>query len=194
MKTDTEPVLSEKTGTPLYRASDGSVREGPEPQQARRGEEPLYLAPANYAPMGDRTNGGKGYTASEIQDRFFGYLGYRSPQVDRFLADRANWLMEAPPQPILQARRHSPADVDDCIAQLAPARDAVDACLRDIDARTREADELLASHLIVPPAFRDPALKGLRANQEKLERVLAELKALEEGFRNLPRRPERGER
>lgn len=185
----TDPVLSKKTGKPLYRGPDGSEREGPEPQQVKRGGQPLYLAPAKQAPNGDRTNGGNGYTTDQLRNTF--HIGYYHDQLNKYLGDRTNWLMEAPATAVLQPRQHSAAEVADCVTQLAPAREAVDASLRDIGQRVREVDELLASHVIVPPAFRAPALAGLRANQAMLEAVRAELKALEDGFRRLPVRAER---
>lgn len=188
MQRMTEPVIDAKTGKPRYRAPDGSEREGPDPQQARRNGQPLYLAPPNQGRGGDRTNGGRGYTADELRRQF--HLGYYG-EADHYFADRTNWLMEGPPTLVLQPRRFSQAELDDCLAQLAPVRDAVETAMRDLAERTREVDALLASHLIVPPAFRGPALAGLRANQAQLEAVREELKALMEGFRRLPVRAER---
>lgn len=81
----------------------------------------------------------------------------------------------------------------DCIAYLAHGRHVVDACLRDIGKRAREVDELLASHVVVPPAFRTRALALVQSAKASLERDSAELKALEDGFRRLPVRAERAD-
>ncbi|MFO0680527.1 MAG: AAA family ATPase [Sandaracinus sp.] len=180
MKRATDPLVNKKTGKLVYRAANGEERDGDEPRQMMRGKEPLYLEPAHG---GDRTNGGAGVTAAELRRRSYVDQGY--------LADRSNWMMEAAPTLVLRPREYSPAEIQECIAQVAPSREAVEASLRDIGQKIREVDDLLANHVLVPASFRAPALAGLRANGEILAQLRKELKALEDGFSKLPQKAPR---
>lgn len=191
MRNQVEPVISPSTGRPMYTGADGTEREGPEPQQATRSGELLYLMPAKYAHNGDRTNGGKGCTIEEVRALYRSHTSYYH-DIPAYAADRANWIMETEVKTRTQARQWSRADIQECIEQVAPYRGAVEESLADLGRKVRDAGDLLMAHVIVPPTFREPALAGLRANQAMLQSVRDELRRIEDGFAKLPKRPERG--
>jgi MoxR-like ATPase len=205
MKSATDPVVNKKTGKYVYRAANGELRDDDQPRSMKRGEEWLYLAPApartNVAAIfaaapssagpgnGDRTNNGAGYTRDELSRTFRSH--FYNNDLNDYLTDPANKLKEAPSTLVLRPRQYGSAEIQECIAQVTPSRDAVEASLRDIGQKIREVDDLLANHVLVPASFREPALAGLRANAEMLAQIRKELKALEDGFAKLPRKAPR---
>lgn len=188
--------MQDSRGRLLFVSADGKYTTQPRrPAQRTREGEPLYFAhpDARITSHGnsirDRTNGGLGYTESELDKHYVGYHeAFRSwSGRGAYLADQANWLMEdADLPPAMEPKRHSPAYVRDCNRELEQLQAEISRYRAKLASRISSLEREIAGHLWVTSDFAAPASSSLRQTLAAVESLLTRVGALHAGFEALP--------
>lgn len=195
----------DEKGNLLYRGTSGKPTASKKgKRQAKRGDEPLFLSPADAMEnphyrrdsVKDRTKAGAGYTRDELDALYVsrGDGGYNATQFEHwkdreaYLADRNNWLMEEVDlTPVMEPTRHKPAHVDACLHDI----EGLDADVRAYQGRLLQhiasLEEEIRSHLWVTPDFVGPASESLARTRAEVETLLARVGKVRDGLRLLPR-------
>lgn len=147
-----------------------------------RGSDLLYLAPPHWGT--DRMNGGKGFTAAELEKN-----GWRhgAPTDAAYFRNANNWLQEPiERQPIMAPARYSPGHIEHRLRAVREVRTLLAEHLRTLEQNIASATEQIRSHVWLDPAFAEPALSNLRAAQRDARDLDRRLLAVAEGFEALP--------
>lgn len=190
--------MRDREGHPLY---DGPDREHTKNAralvQAKRGSEPLFLAPSgaqgNNRRVHERRNGGHGYSRNELDA-----LRVREPSEichfrtwsgrDAYLQDQSNWLMEEVDlTPVLEPTRHKVLYIEGCLGQLDELRTEVESYRGQLLAHIETLQADIREHLWVTPDFEAPAKMQLTRARKEVDMLLSRVASLREGFEALPR-------
>lgn len=190
--------MRDAKGRPLYKGSDGKrTHKASGLAHEKRGEELLYLAPANALARGrrqiqDRTNQGRGFTVSELDELQVVERGYYQSIENwsmrgAYLADRSNWLMkDAKLAEILEPTRQKQSYIDDCVIQINTLKTQVADYQALLDQHILGMEAEINSHLWVSSEFTRPASEKLKQTQNDVQALLARVSRLIEGFELLP--------
>lgn len=200
---DSRSQARDAEGRPLFKGTDGNPTTNARATgQARRGTEPLYLAPMNarqqqngynWRAVADRTNAGKGFIRAEldamhIADPRHGQAHFPQwTQHGAYLIDSSNWLMEdADLVPLMEPTRHKVAYVEACLVDLVGERGVVERYHRDLLAHMASLEVDIRTHLWVTPEFVEPASASLASTKRDVENLLSRIDLVRQGFENLP--------
>ncbi|QDE93710.1 ATPase [Myxococcus xanthus] len=206
---DSRSQARDESGNLLFKGTDGkpTVNKGYR-VQARRGGEPLYLAPddahsrdpdhygngRNNAKIKERTNAGNGFTLAELNALWIHNPTSRSPQFmhwanrDAYLTNQANWHMEAVDlPPFMEPTRQKAAHVDACLKELATLGQQVETYKAQLLAHIASLDADIRAHLWVTDDFAEPAARSLEGTRREVDTLLGRLEKLRQGFGLLPR-------
>ncbi len=193
-------------GRPLFKGNDGKpTTEDTGAGQAKRGREPLFLAPANakvqkdgdyysqWEPVTDRTNAGSGYTIDEL-DRMKVSSGRQQlrfqhwPDRETYLANSSNWHLEHHSlPPIMEPTRQKDAYVEDCVREIDELQGEVDSYKAQLEAHITSLNTSIRDHLWITPEFAGPASDSLRQTRREVETLRVRVQRLRQGFEMLPR-------
>ena len=183
------PLYKNSSGRPTTRAR-GSI-------QAQRGEDLLYLSPANALSRNgrdvirDRTNNGRGFTLAEldelqVEERRYVYTRHWSKR-DSYLADRSNWLIkDSTLAEMLEPTRHKQSHINDCLRQLDDVKAQVLQYQSQLNQHIQGMEAEISSHLWVSAEFATPAAEKLKQTQNEVHTLLARVSRVREGFELLP--------
>lgn len=187
-----------KNGQLLFRNEYGKATiEKKGKKQKHRGEEPLFLAPPNAVfrdryTRAERTNSGKGYTASELANL---WLNVESRDLvfdqwkerEAFLADSANWLAEeSDREPLLESTRHKPVYVSSTVSELKSLQAEVATYRRELEQHMASMRSEITSHLWVDSSFAEPAAASLNSTRDTVAKLADRVVKLIDGFEQLP--------
>ena len=201
----------DEQGRLLFQGLDGAtaVANSASKQKQRNGEG-LFLAPdrcsrtsRDYADfhfeanlVRDRTNGGKGFTKSELDDlcveqsnqyQYFRYWTNR----ERYLGDAANHLMETTAlPPLMEPTRHRVGYVKEVLCQIEDLRKDVEAYAESLEGHMKSLDEEIQSHLWIAADFAGPARANLATTKRAVDELRERVIRLRGGFDSLPRERE----
>lgn len=190
--------MRDEKGRPLYKGSDGKrTHKASGLAHEKRGEELLYLAPANALLKGrneikDRTNQGRGFTVSELDvlqvvDRGYYQSIENWSMRGAYLADRSNWLIkDAKLAEILEPTRQKKSYIDDCIIQIKTLKTQVAHYQFLLDQHLLGMEAEINSHLWISPEFARPASENLKQTKNDVQALFARVSRLIEGFELLP--------
>lgn len=203
---DSRSQAHDAEGNLLFKGNDGKpTTEKGGQGQARRDKSLLFLAPPNaqaeqprsYGGAGriqDRTNAGKGFTVAELdplwlQDPSQGWTQFEHWSIrDAYLANKANWLMEAfELPPFMEPTRQKAAHLDSCLKELTSLRHEVETYMAQLLAHIASLDADIRAHLWVTDDFAEPAARSLGATRSDVDTLLRRLDKLRQGFEMLPR-------
>ena len=183
------PLYKNSSGRPTTRAR-GSI-------QAQRGEDLLYLSPANALSRNgrdvirDRTNNGRGFTLAEldelqVEERRYVYTRHWSKR-DSYLADRSNWLIkDSTLAEMLEPTRHKQSHINDCLRQIDDVKAQVIQYQSQLTRHIHGMEAEISSHLWVSAEFATPAAEKLKQTQNEVHTLLARVSRVREGFELLP--------
>ncbi len=168
------------------------------PAQKRRGEDVLFLAPANGLlgcdRLHDRTNGGAGYTRDELNNIQVGGSHYDRQRFgrwsgrDAYLADPNNWLMEDVAfAPVLEPTRFSGFYVEGVRGELGKLKEEVGGYLEGLLQHLDSLKADICDHLWVLPEFAELAAQNLEQTRRDVDALLMRVDELHAGFEALPR-------
>ncbi|MCG3135695.1 MAG: ATPase RavA [Planctomycetes bacterium] len=195
-------VFIDKTGKRTV-AARGEVR------MRRKGID-LYLAPdgahvqsqrgyhGSYEPVTDRSRGGKGYTADELNELHIGNHYDRTqfkdwPKRAAYLAAPNNWMfVEGDLAPLMEPTRHKSIYVDGSLKDVDELASNVGEYRNQLAAHVESLKREVESHLWVLAAFTGPATQHLAKTQAEVEKLEARVAALRQGYEMLPREPDYG--
>lgn len=185
------PLYKGLSGRPTIKAN-GSV-------QAMRAGESLYLSPADALSsngneyLRDRTNKGRGYTVSELDQlqvprRSHTYIRIGNwAERDTYLADRSNWHMtEGTLTEIMEPTRQKQSYIDDCLRQIDAVQSQVILYQSQLNQHIKGMEAEINSHLWVSAEFATPAAEKLKQTQNEVETLLARIARVRGGFELLP--------
>ncbi len=182
--------MRDEQGRLLYVSNDENQTKhsvDPTSRRQRRNAagEVLYLAPP--AVGSDRTKGGVGYTAQELQ-----YLrrshGHYFGDMQTHMNDPANWHYEEFSAPAaMEPTRFSGEHIEGRANQVDAVRRDVLTHLRGIDARVKSVIDVLDQHLWVSPGFSQVASRELARDRATAVDISKRLERLVAQFRKLPR-------
>lgn len=190
-------------GNLVFKAQDGApTTDRTGIRQAKRGTDALYLAPANTTDrwgnqqqtLGDRTNGGKGYTESELDDtrvydpnhgaRHFVHWKERAA----YLANKANWLTEENDLvPLMEPTRHKVTHIDSCLQEVRALRQQVEEYGQKLDAHIASLRTDICDNLWVTDDFIEPASQSLDGTRRAVRTLNDRIDKIQQGFEMLPR-------
>ena len=157
---------------------------------------PLFLAPDSAATdynmqrlVTDRTNGGDGYTETELNALYIEYHRQFTSWSSRsnYLQDTSNWHMNTGPlQPALEPRRFSRRDLDASISEVTAHAATTADYAAAVKGRLATLELDVANHLWVLPEFAGPARSVLGDTLLRVEGLLQRLSAVRAGIENLP--------
>lgn len=189
----------DKDGNLLFQGADGKPTfETTGNVQAKRGSEPLYLAPTNAMENNhrriDRTNSGNGYSVSELDRLRFvhqddgRYIYFNSwDKRDSYLNHQSNWLMRNNEfSPLMEPTRQKKSYVDNQLNQIDALKGDIVKYQRQLDGHIRGLEKEIASHLWVMPEFAVPAAQNLKRTEVDIQALLARVDRVREGFEMLP--------
>ncbi len=189
----------DKSGQLLFKGSDGKqTSKHIGPTQAKRANEPLYLAPSDIEDnrgyrTQDRTNNEKYYTLKELdamrfveQNRWVNFCNWAQREV--YLIERSNWYMEdAAFPPIIEPTRYKKSHIDDCLGQLDEVKNQVIHYQKKLNQHLQGIQSEIKTHLWVTDDFMVPAAENLKQTQQNVETLLARVSKTRAGFELLPR-------
>lgn len=190
----------DEKGRLLYRGGDGKPTVSTKGLfYASRGDEPLFLAPANSIDqqgrtLTDRTNKGAGFTEKELSDlrvnvnswnhEYFGHWRDRAT----YLADNSNRLViERDLSPWMEPTRHKEVYVLSCLAEIDTLDSDISKYKTQLLSHIQTMEQDIRDHLWVTPDFVEPAATSLRATQREVETLLTRVNTLRKGFEMLPK-------
>ena len=200
LKTDqsSRSQMRDAKGRLLYKNSSGQqATEACVSIQAKRGEELLYLAPANALSRNgrerirDRTDKGRGFTVSEldglqVEEHYYTYIS-SWPKRAAYLADRSNWHMTDATLPeMMEPTRQKQSHIDDCLRQLANVELQVLQYQLQLNQHVQGLEAEISTHLWVSAEFATPAAEKLKQTQNEVQTLLSRVTKTREGFELLP--------
>ncbi len=188
----------DENGRPLYKSMSGDpTTEADGPTQALRDGEPLYLSPTDAISsrnsyLRDRTNNGRGYTLSELdQLHVSSYHSHVriSNWKERFsyIANQSNWHMtEGSLNEIMEPTRQKPSYIDDCLRQIDNLKRDVVSYQSHLNQHIKEMDLQIRSHLWVTTEFAKPAAENLSQTQAEVDMLVTRIARASSAFKLLP--------
>jgi MoxR-like ATPase len=193
--------MRDENGQLLFKDSSGKLTSKHiGPTQAKRANEPLYLAPSDSQDdrgyrIKERTNAGNGYTIKELDTMQFvdqqrhswvAFSNWSNRAV--YLAERSNWHMkDAEFPPMMEPTRHKKSHIDDCLGQLDDVKNQVIHYQKKLNQHLQGIESEIKTHLWVTADFMLPAANNLKQTQKNVETLLARVSKTREGFELLPR-------
>jgi MoxR-like ATPase len=201
---DSRSQVRDDHGRPLFKGPDGKPTVNSAGSvQAKRGREPLYLAPPgamqqqnhwNVVDVQDRTNSAKGFTLAEldqmqVRDPRHGHQHFQHwTNRDTYLANATNWHMEEVDLPlIMEPTRQKEAYIDACLSEIGHLRDQVEAYQVKLLEHIGSLEGEILAHLWVTSEFAEPASRSLGTTRRDVDTLLARIDKLRRGFEMLPR-------
>ena len=195
---DSRSQVRDAVGHPVFRDAAGEhTTDARGSAQARRGKEPLFLAPPDArssqnrnSPLRDRTSAGRGYTRAQLDEMYVSYYDTFQHWDGRsaYLADQSNWLMEEVDlAPVLEPTRHKNFYIDGCINEMDELRAEVEDYRGKLAAHIESLETEIRNHLWVTPEFAEPAAQNLDQTRREVDTLLGRVAKLREGFESLPR-------
>jgi MoxR-like ATPase len=190
--------MRDQNGNPLFKDSDGKqTSETIASGQAKRGKDLLYLSPTDAVSNGrtqlqNRRNGGKGYTAielDELQTAEHGRYCYISnwSKRDAYLAESSNWLMKDTKfEAMMEPTRHKQIYIDDCLRQIDDVIADVTQYQAQLNHHIQAMEAEISTHLWVTADFVAPAAANLIRTQQDIQTLLTRVNKTREGFDILP--------
>lgn len=194
--------MRNQEGRPIFHGPEGEYTTDTKGMvQARRGAEPLFLAPVesyengnsyNRTKVEDRTNAGDGYTRGQLYSLHVNRNGLREFQHwsgrDAYLADQNNWLTEEVDlTPVLEPTRHKDFYIEGCIREMNQLRSEVEGYRDKLMAHIKSLETEIRNHLWVTPEFAETAAQNLDQTRREVDTLLGRVAKLREGFEGLPR-------
>ena len=171
--------------------------------QSYRSAEALFLAPDNALARtayggreaANKTNAGAGYTVAELtqmdvqmnQGDHCHFSQWRGRKA--YLEDSSNWLVTQL-QPAIGPTKHKSGYIESCLRDLREHRTEMESHKTGIERQVESFEDEIRSHLWVTEDFAEPASRGLQKAGDEVERLLARLARVTEGFESLPREEE----
>ena len=182
-------------GQPLWLGADGKPTTKSQVRaRKKRGSMDLFLAPAAAHGITDRTNGGNGYTQSElnglhiVQQYHYGTQFQHWDGRAAYLLDKNNWLLEeAKLQPILEPTRHPAEYIDARLQEIAQTNADIATYAQKLDAHITSLEEQILAHLWIADDFVEPATRSLKQTWEVVRTLAARAERLARDYRALPR-------
>jgi len=191
--------MRDERGCPLFRNSEGTpTPEAVGPSQARRGAELLYLSPAeawsaSQRKLQDRTNGGKGYTITEIDKLkirdIYGSFSDISYWVgrDAYFVGSSNRLIEnGNLEAMMEPTRYKQIYIDDCLRQIDAHKAEVTQYQAKLNQHIQNLETEIETHIWVSSDFAAPAAEKLTHTQYEVEKLLIRMNNTRKGFAALP--------
>jgi MoxR-like ATPase len=191
--------MRDEEGRHLYRTTHGALTTDTRgTAQKRRDDERLFLAPDSsrkgyHEVIRDRSNGGRGYTKSEldplhIHDSYHGTCQFARWQGrDAYLSDPNNWLMEDVDLPAAtEPTRYSRYYVDGTLGDLKSVRQEVADYQSLLEEHIDTLESDIRDHLWVTPEFARPAAESLETTMRTVTTLQHRISALLRGFEGLP--------
>lgn len=199
---DSKSQMMDENGQLLYIGPDDDFTTDDEGEvQARRGKDPLFLAPTHaYDPQEDehcsrdRTRGGKGYTAQEL-DRLILFHNNHYNRIkfhqwsdrEKYLADRSNWhLAQGPLPPVMEPTRHKSVYIEACTEQIAKIQHSIEQYQSNLADHTASLRRDISEHLWVRNEFFSVAGASLSRTSEAVGEIKSRMSRVLDGFRMLP--------
>ena len=192
--------MRDAEGNLLYVRENGEVTPDKTEQACRDGEA-LFVAPDNawtnngYGRRAvDKTNNGEGYTEEELH-RMLVHTDQGDPRFGKwcdkqaYLEDTDNWLMTEL-KPAIGPTKHKSAYIESCLRDLGERRTEMELHKTGIERQVESFEDDIRSHLWVTEDFAEPASRGLQEASDEVERLLARVARVTEGFESLPREEE----
>ena len=191
----------DKDGNLLFQGSDGKpTLETTGNILMKRGNEPLYLAPADAINRNsrkritDRTNSGKGYTVNELDEmqldnqNYHNYVNfYAWDKRDLYFRNDSNWLMKNHEFPaLMEPTRQKKSYIDNQLNQIDALKGDIVKYQGQLDGHIKGLETEIASHLWVMPEFAVPAAQNLKKTKVDIQALLARVDRVREGFEMLP--------
>ncbi len=181
-----------RQGQPLYLAPDGTqTTEQRCAEWARRDEQLLYLSPPDQA---DRSNGGTGYTAAELRERFFDdvyqqtHIDGEWRHIDKYLANPGNRLIKTHENaPCTQPAEYSDGFIDGRLQETGRIKQELETLARKLHEQLATLADSVGDHLWIDPSFVQTADRSLRHALNMAERLTGRMNAVCEAYTNLPR-------
>lgn len=163
----------------------------------------LFLAPKNSywafnkakpKPIDDRSDGGDGYTISQmdkyvqvfaVEGEFQSFAQWEGRAA--YLKDHQNWLRDySSKAPAMTPTKHKPIYVRDCLRQLHGLQDEARSYADRLQQRLDSTMTQVTRHLWIPPAFAENAVQTLQVNLDDVNGLIARLDAVAVGYQDLP--------
>jgi MoxR-like ATPase len=194
---DSRSQMRDKEGNLLFKDPDGKLTFETKGQtRATRAKQPLYLSHSrardgNNRPIADRTNGGKGFSANELDSMViaeeYRYQFSQWSKRDAYLAERSNWHMtDTEFAAAMEPTRHKQSHVDDCLKQINDVQTAVTQYQAQLTLNLQGMAAEIGTHLWVTADFLTPATVNLSRTQNEVETLLFRIIKTREGFELLP--------
>jgi MoxR-like ATPase len=201
---DSRSQVRDAQGRLLFEGHDGKAEFSKSGStQARRGGVPLYFAPSDarqrpdnwhWEVVGDRTNGGKGFTDDEldqmqVRDPGQGFQDFKYwPNREAYLANATNWLMkDVDYRPLMEPTRQKAAYVDASLAEIDAICEQVEAYKVKLVEHIAGLEAAIRSHIWVTADFAEPASQSLDGTRREVDTLLTRIDKLRSGFEMLPR-------
>lgn len=174
-------VRMRRKGVDLYLAPDGAH------VQSQRGYH------GSYEPVNDRSRGGKGYTADELNELFVGSHYDRMQFKDwskraAYLAEPSNWMfVDGDLAPLMEPTRHKSIYIDGSLRDIDELASSVGDYRRQLGAHVESLKREVERHLWVLAAFTGPATQHLAKTQAEVQKLESRVAALRQGYEMLPR-------
>jgi MoxR-like ATPase len=193
----------DRSGRPIFTDSHGhhgvNTNAG---MLAVRDSEPVFLAPPRsghaeghaFRVVHDRTNGGRGYTPSEltalcvqITDRVIHPFEVWEDR-DAYTSDQRNRLALKSSEvvPLMEPTRHKAAYIEALLGEVNNLQGKVDGYRDQLAAHVAGLETEIRSHLWVTPDFAEPAARHLATTLGAVDILAARIEQLKSGFGSLP--------
>lgn len=188
----------DENGNLLFKDSDGKqTSETMGAAQAKRGKDLLYLSPTDAISSGrtqlqNRTNGGKGYTVTELDElqttEYNRYCYIRNwSKRDAYLAESSNWLMKDTKfEAMVEPTRQKKIYIDACLSQIDTIKTEVTQYQDKLNHHIHEMATEISTHLWVTADFVTPAAENLKQTQQDVQTLRTRISKTREGFELLP--------
>ncbi len=194
--------MRDEQGRLLFKSHAGNIVTGVKgPAQAKRGEELLYLSPAeswnkNNIKIVDRLNSNHGFTLDELSN-----LNISNPNhwdrnntkfehwgnKDSYLSDKNNWLMtEQPFSPSVEPTRHKKLYISDKVSQIDVLTSKVANYKDELGRHIQSMEAEIKNHIWVTSDFLATAAKNLKQTQHEVETLIIRVNKIHDGFKSLP--------
>lgn len=190
--------MRDAKGRPLYKNSSGrSTTKASGSIQAKRGNDPLYLAPpdatyGNRRALTDRTNDGKGFTVVELGNLVLTNahmaIDFRNwTSRDAYLTEPSNWhMMDATLPEMMEPTRQKLSHIDDCLRQIDNVKAQVILYQSQLNQHIQGMEAEISSHLWVSAEFATPAAEKLKQTQNEVQTLLTRVTKVRGGVELLP--------
>ncbi len=193
--------MRNEDGLHLFKRKGGDVTtQNRQSAQAKWDNKLLFLVPegARWAnghslTINDRTNGGKGYSYSDLEkmyvdDRQRGTYSFKSwPGREAYLSNSANHLMEEQDiPPLMEPTRHKVTYVNDCVGNIGDLLADVERYQTQLKEHIKGLESRVVGHLWLTADFVKPATESLQETTQTVQCLRERTERLRNGFLALP--------